>query len=52
MSCVQKGGQSQHKISSKPSENVAVRIFGNDTNKHEEKEIAVRNIFSPLLLRM
>jgi len=36
------------KLSSNPSENVAVQIFGNDANKREE--IAVRNILSPCLL--
>ena len=38
------------KLASKPSENVSVQIFGNDTN--EPEVIAVRNISSPRLLRM
>jgi hypothetical protein len=37
------------KLASKPSENVTVHIFGNDTNKREE--IAFRNILSPRLVR-
>ena len=38
------------KLASNPSENVAVQMFGNGTNKPEE--IAFRNILSPRLLRM
>jgi hypothetical protein len=38
------------KLANEPSENVAVQIFGNDIDKR--KEIAVRNILYPRLLRM
>jgi len=38
------------KLASNPSENVAVPIFGNDTNKREE--IAFRIILYPRLLRI
>jgi len=43
-----KGDSRNIKLASNQSENVAVQIFGNDTNKREE--IAFKNILSTRLL--